>query len=131
LQVIRSLLACPWSVVLPSMAWSLAVVGIALPSAPWSMALALFLALISLYSWDQFGRGLRLLNQQSPRPLSSRRVLLSSVSLILLLPCLTVIQLLPRITALLSYFRLRRARGSEFAWYKTERTAEAPIGSVL
>jgi cellulose synthase/poly-beta-1,6-N-acetylglucosamine synthase-like glycosyltransferase len=131
LQVIRSLLACPWSVVLPSMAWSLAVVGIALPSAPWSMALALFLALISLYSWDQFGRGLRLLNQQSPRPLSSRRVLLSSVALILLLPCLTVIQLLPRITALLSYFRLRRARGSEFAWYKTERTAEAPIGSVL
>jgi cellulose synthase/poly-beta-1,6-N-acetylglucosamine synthase-like glycosyltransferase len=123
-QVTYSLLSCPFTVVLPVLGWILALFY-ALPfHSGWTEALSFLLAALSLYTWDDFGRGLRLLNWQSPRPLSWARIVLYSLSLMLLMPCLMVVQLIPRLRALVHFLSSSCAKSRKFVWYKTERSVE-------
>ena len=120
----RSILVAPIATCLPVLGWALAIFCAVPSGASWSVALSLLLALLSLYTWDFFGRGLRLLNLHSPAPLSALRVFRHSLSFMLLMPCLMVVQLIPRMRALLHFLVSRRARDNQFAWYKTERSVE-------
>lgn len=120
----RSILVAPFTAFLPVLGWALAIFYVVPHGASWSMALSLLLALLSLYTWDDFGRGLRLLNLHSPRPLTTLQVLRQSVSFMLLMPCLMIVQLIPRLRALLTFLMSGRARNNQVAWYKTERSVE-------
>lgn len=123
-QVMRSMLTGPLAVLLPLLGWMLVLFHPPLFLASWPAAFSLVLLLLSLYTWDDFGRGLRLLNLQSPRPLPAWRLLTYSLALMLLMPCLMVIQLMPRLKALGQFVFSRRARLNQVVWYKTERSFE-------
>ena len=123
-KVAHSILVAPLTTLLPILGWTLVLFCVVPSGSSWALALSLSLSLLSLYTWDDFGRGLRLLNLQSPRPLSLARVLRHSIAFMLMMPCLMVVQLLPRLRALLQFVFSRRARSNEIAWYKTERSIE-------
>lgn len=123
-QVLRSLASSPLTVLLPLLGWALVLFQPPPFTASWPAALSLSLFLLSLYTWDDFGRGLRLLNLQAPRPLPWWRVLATSLALMALMPCLMVVQLIPRLQALRDFLFSRRARRHQLVWYKTERSIE-------
>lgn len=123
-QVTRALISCPLTVLLPLLGWVLLLYPPTPWPAPWPVALSLSMVLLSLYTWDDFGRGLRLLNLQSPQPLSGLRVTAYGLALMLMMPCLMVVQLVPRLQALADFLFLPRARLDQLSWYKTERSVE-------
>ncbi len=123
-QVLRFLVSSPLTVLLPLLGWALVLFQPPPFTASWPAVLSLLLFLLSLYTWDDFGRGLRLLNLQAPRPLSWWRVLATSLALMALMPCLMLVQLIPRLQALRDFLFSRRARLNQVAWYKTERSIE-------
>lgn len=123
-QVLRFLVSSPLTVVLPLLGWALVLFQPPPFTASWPAALSLLLFLLSLYTWDDFGRGLRLLNLQAPRPLCWWRVLAISLALMALMPCLMVVQLIPRLRALCDFLFSSRVRLQQVAWYKTERSIE-------
>lgn len=123
-KVGKAILVAPLTTLLPILGWALAIFYV-VPSGPaWSLALSLALTLLSIYTWDDFGRGLRLLNLQSPRPLSACQVLRHSIAFMLMMPCLMVVQLIPRLRALLDFLFSKKVRSNQISWYKTERSVE-------
>lgn len=74
----------------------------------------------SVFVWDFFGRGARMLNTYNPTPQKKRVMWLLSLKFIVAMPWLILLQAQPRISAFVKY---ASGQNNEH-WEKTERTLE-------
>lgn len=119
-RLLHSIFMCPLDAGLPVAAWLVLAFGWAggLPAAAHGVMLALLGA--SLFVWDYFGRGLRMLDPYAPVPATRSAKWLWSLQLFLAMPWLMIVQAVPRLSALIQYGTGRYGR----EWQKTPRTAE-------
>jgi len=83
----------------------------------------LVLLVASLFVWDYFGRGLRMLDRYAPVQSTRPAKWLISLQFILAMPWLMALQAWPRMAAFFKY-----ATGScNQEWKKTTRTIERPV----
>ncbi len=119
-KVLHGMLMCPFDVGLPVLAWLALAMGWtrAMPEGLGWVMTALLVG--SVFVWDYFGRGLRLLNRYAPRPMSRRTTWVWGLCFIAAMPLLMVLQALPRMMAFGKYVTGVYSRD----WQKTPRTAE-------
>jgi hypothetical protein len=121
-RLLHSVVMCPLDVGLPVAAWTVLALrwGAGLPEAVhWAM-LALLAA--SLFVWDYFGRGLRMIDGYAPVPTPRSAQWLISLQLFVAMPWLMILQAAPRLIALIQYSTGQYSRD----WEKTPRTVEIP-----
>ncbi len=120
-RVLHALWMCPFDLGLPVLSWTALALGWATTSSPTLNGVMVSLSFGSLFVWDYFGRGARMLNPHRTRPAGRLSNGWLSVQFVAAMPWLMVIQAVPRITALTCYL----AGQKNPAWSKTPRTAEA------
>lgn len=87
--------------------------------------LAVFLFIASIFVWDTYGFMFRKLAVYVNNDITLSEKMLNTVQLFLFLPVFIIVQSIPRIEAIYNSFFATK----EVAWYKTERTSEAPLST--
>ncbi|MGA2497353.1 MAG: glycosyltransferase family 2 protein, partial [Tepidisphaeraceae bacterium] len=119
-KLLHSVFMCPLDVGLPILGWTAFACGwgAGLPRPLHWMMLALLV--VSLFVWDYFGRGMRILDRYAPARMPRHKRWLISIQFILAMPWLMVLQAAPRFSALYQYLSGRYTGD----WQKTPRTVE-------
>jgi len=122
-KVLHSIFMCPFDVGLPIVSWVALFAGWAaeIPTELRWVMLALMIG--SIFVWDYFGRGARMLNRYATVQMSRGQSWWLSLQFILAMPWLMALQAWPRMAAFFKY-----ATGScNQEWKKTTRTIERPV----
>lgn len=122
-KVLHSIFMCPFDVGLPIVSWVALGAGWSadVPAALRWVMLGLLVG--SVFVWDYFGRGARMLSRYAPQPMGRAESWWLSLQFILAMPWLMALQAWPRIAAFCKY-----ASGCYSQdWQKTTRTAETPV----
>lgn len=121
-KVLYAALKSGYDIGLPVLGWIALAMGWASvmpPSVGWFMVVLL---IGSVFVWDFFGRGARMLNKYCPTRQGKWALRLLTLQFILVMPWLILLQAQPRLVALWKYM----ARQHTGHWAKTRRTIEAP-----
>ncbi|MEI7900217.1 MAG: glycosyltransferase family 2 protein [bacterium] len=119
-RVLHAMWMCPFDIGLPVLSWIALVLGWANTASPALNGVMFGLLLGSVFVWDAFGRGTRLLNRYQPQPACRLSNGWLSVQFVVAMPWLMIMQAMPRITALTCYLT-----GWKYpVWCKTPRTDE-------
>jgi cellulose synthase/poly-beta-1,6-N-acetylglucosamine synthase-like glycosyltransferase len=122
-KVLHSIFMCPFDVGLPIVSWVALIAGWAAEMPPMLRWVMFCLMIGSIFVWDYFGRGARMLNRYATVQMSHRQSWRLSLQFILAMPWLMALQSWPRMAALFKYATGRYSQ----EWQKTKRTVERPV----
>lgn len=126
-RVLSAIFKSPLDIGLPVLGWVALFLGWHQGLPQWIGWIMVTLLVASLFVWDFFGRGYRMLNKYGPmkhRDWAQCRI--HQLHFIVAMPWLILLQAQPRLVALFKYL----AGSGNDSWIKTRRTIEEPLAEI-
>ena len=127
-RVLSGILKSPLDIALPILGWLALFLGWTQGLPQWLGWVMISLFVASIFVWDYFGRGYRLIKKYAPvKQQTWAEARIHQMHFILLMPWLILLQAQPRLVALYKYI----TGSGNNSWVKTERTIEESSAVIV